>query len=225
MAQYLGIDVMSYPGDSTMAWLWAHGFRVTGFYLNHRRGGPEDNSWISHHPILANAGWGLAPLYLGWQTVDNQGNHLPAPSNPSGTAATDVTETVALMNTAGFAQGTVIYIDIEDGTVPSGDYDTYLSDWITGIRAQGFVPGVYCSHLCIAWATSKGVPIWSVHIGDNSGGPYDPGNLPITLDSGCIGTQFRQEKLLNGLPLQLDLDCFAVPDPSSGVAASQLVHG
>lgn len=219
--QYLGFDVATYPGDGSVAWLWTHGFRVAGFYLNHHRGG-EDDSWISRRLQLVGAGWGLAPLYLGWQTVDTQGNHLPPPSDPVGTASIDAAETVKLMDKAGFSPGSAVFFDIEDGTLPTGDYDRYLDSWFKGIRAQNFLPAVYCSHNLISWASRKGVSCWSFHIPFNNGGPFDPNDLPVMLDAGCVGTQFRQEVHLNGLPLRLDLNCFVVPDPSSAPAAAQV---
>jgi hypothetical protein len=217
---YLGFDIATYPGDYTLAWLWNQGFRVAGFYLNHHRGS-EDEGWISNRSGLVSAGWGLAPLYLGWQTVDNRGNRLPPPSDPTGTATADAAEAVALMNKAGFRQGSVVFFDIEDGTVPSGNYDAYLKSWFSQIRAQGFSPAVYCGHYCTQWAKGHGVPAWSVHIPYVNGGPYDPGSLPVALDPGCVGTQYRQNTHLLGLPAAIDLDCFAVPDPSSGTAVEQ----
>jgi Domain of unknown function (DUF1906) len=135
--QFLGFDVATYPGDAAVAWLWTHGFRVAGFYLNHHRGG-EDDTWISRRSKLINSGWGLAPLYLGWQTVDNRGNHLPAPNDPSATAAIDAAEAAKLMNKAGFDAGSVIFFDIEDGSVPLGNYDDYLNAWFSGVRTQKF---------------------------------------------------------------------------------------
>jgi hypothetical protein len=219
--KFLGFDVATYPGDAAVAWLWTHGFRVTGFYLNHHRGG-EDDSWISRRLKLVNAGWGLAPLYLGWQTVDTTGHHLAPPGDPAGTATLDAAEATRLMSKAGFSEGSVVFFDIEDGTVPTGNYENYLRAWFAGVRAKNYLPAVYCSHLLISWASQRGVPCWSFHIPLHQGGPFDPSNLPITLDSGCVGTQFRQEVHLNGLPLSLDLNCFIVADPSSASATNQI---
>jgi hypothetical protein len=219
--KFLGFDVATYPGDAAVGWLWIHGFRVAGFYLNHHRGG-EDDTWISRRSKLVSSGWGLAPLYLGWQTVDNRGNHLPPPSDPSGTASIDAAEAAKLMNKAGFDPGSVVYFDLEDGSLPMGNYDEYLSAWFDRVRMQNFMPAVYCSHHLISWASDKRVPCWSFNIPFKNGGPYDPGDLPVALDPGCLGTQFRQEVHLNGLPLRLDLDCFVVPDPSSASATAQI---
>jgi hypothetical protein len=98
-----------------------------GFYLNHHRGqGGEDESWLSRRSTLVNAGWGLAPLYLGYQTVDRHGNHLPPPSDPAQSGAIDGAEATVLMSTAGFPADSVVFFDIEDGTVPSGRYESYL---------------------------------------------------------------------------------------------------
>jgi hypothetical protein len=220
-ARYLGLDIAAYPGDATMAWLWGHGFRVCGFYLNHYRGGADD-SWIARGPALVGAGWGLAPLYLGWQTVDTRGNRLPAPADPQAAAATDAAEAVGLMQRSRFDPGSSIYFDIEDGTVPAGAYEQYLSGWASAVAAAGFIPAVYCSHLCNDWAARRNLPRWCYHLVPDSAGPYDPQNLPQPpLEAGSMGVQFLQNVLLAGLPVKLDLDWFAVPDPACPHATSQ----
>jgi hypothetical protein len=222
-SKFLGCDVASYPGDSTMAWLWAHGFRVSGFYLNHHRGG-RDDSWINQRSALSGAGWGLAPIYLGWQTVDNTGKRLAPPPDPQGTAVVDATEALKLVGMAGFAPGSSIYFDIEDGTVPSGSYQAYLLAWTTAVANAGFVPAVYCSHLCNAWAASHNLPHWCFHLVSTDPGPYDPGSLPQPeVDAGSMGVQFLQNVHLSGLPAKLDLNWFTIPDPSCPHAVSQVI--
>src|ERR1700722_818960 len=219
--KYLGFDCSGYPGDSTMAWLWGHGFRITGFYLNHGPGG-EDDSWISRRALLANAGWGLAPLYLGRETVYVHGNHIPPPANPGPTAATDAAEAMALMRKAGFAPGTTLYFDIEDGTTPSGLYLQYLTAWFAAVKAGGFNPAMYCSHLINAWAAAQGLPHWCFHLTKPIGsGPYDPTALPsASIDSGAVGVQFLQDTHMTGLPTQIDVSWFAVADPSNARPAA-----
>jgi hypothetical protein len=220
--RYLGFDVASYPGDGVVAWLWGHGFRISGLYLNHRRGGPEDDSWISRRALLVKAGWGLAPLYLGWQTVNPNGSRASPPGDPMAAAATDAAEAARLMAKAGFAAGSAVYCDIEDGTPPSGACDTYLAALFSGIRTAGFLPAAYCSYLCAPWAAKKGVACWSFHIPAHNEGAIDPGNVPAAaIDAGCIGTQFRQNVHLSGLPLAIDLDWFSVADPSRATVAAK----
>jgi hypothetical protein len=220
-SRFLGFDIASYPGDFTMGWLWSHGFRITGFYLNHSRGS-QDDTWLPRRAVLHGSGWGLAPIYLGWQTVDNRGNHLPPPADPQSAAATDSGEAIALMSKAGFDAGSTVYFDIEDGTVPAGAYQDYLLRWIAAVRTGSFVPAVYCSHLCNQWAAGQNLPHWCFHLVSTDPGPYDPGSLPQpVIDQGSMGVQFLQNVHLAGLPAKIDLDWFAVPDPSSAHATSQ----
>jgi hypothetical protein len=222
-SKYLGFDSATYPGDATMAWLWGHGFRVSGFYLNHSRGG-EDDTWISRRALLVGAGWGLAPLYLGWQLVDVQGNRLPAPADPQATAATDAAEAVGLMRKAGFAPGSTIYFDIEDGTTPTGAYQAYLLGWMAAVASSQFVPATYCSHLLNPWAAGQDIPHWCFHLLAPQSGPYDPGGLPQpAIDAGTIGVQFLQNIHLAGLPVRVDVNWFTLPDPSSADATSQAI--
>jgi hypothetical protein len=221
-SKYLGFDISTYPGDSTMAWLWTHGFRVSSFYLNHSRGS-QDNTWIGRRAVLAGSGWGLAPLYLGWQMIDNRGNRLPAPTDPQSAASTDGAEAVSLMNRAGFAPGSTVYFDIEDGTLPSGAYEQYLLGWMSAIIQAGFVPATYCSHLCNRWAANQSLPHWCFHLVSTDPGPYDPGSLPQPeIDDGSMGVQFLQNIHLLGLPAKIDVNWFAVPDPSCAHATSQI---
>jgi hypothetical protein len=220
---YLAFDTYSYPGDAEMAWMWAHGFTICGLYLNHARGG-QDQTWIPQAPNLAGAGWGLIPLYLGWQTVDNQQHHLPPPSDPNGTAQTDAAEAVALMQAAKLPVGTAIYFDIEDGTVPSGDYQTYLLGWAAAIAAAGYTPAVYCSHNCAAWAGANNFPAWSFHLPFMGGPALDPANLPTdAIDPGCLGTQIRQNVSVQGLPLKIDFSRFSIPNPSCPSGVTQAI--
>ena len=219
--RYLGFDIATYPGDATMGWLWGHGFRISGFYLNHHRG-EADETWIARRRTLAAAGWGLAPLYLGWQTVDIRGHRLPPPPNPQTTGAADAAEAVALMQRSGFSPGSAVHFDIEDGTVPAGAYEQYLLAWKTAVAAAGFSPAVYCSHLCNAWAAANSLPHWCFRLVDKVAGPYDPARLPQPpIEDGSLGVQFLQQVHLAGLPVAVDLDWFAVPDPASAHAASQ----
>ncbi len=222
---FWAFDCYSYPGDSAVAWLWAHGFRISGLYLNHRRGaGGEDQSWISKRSALANAGWGLIPLYLGWQTVGSGGGVLSPPSDPAGSAAADAAEALALLHQAQLPPGSTVYFDIESGTVPAGVYQTYLLAWRDAVKAGGFYPGAYCSHLCATWAIAKGFPVWSFHIPFNGGPAVNPASLPTdAIDNGCLGTQIRQNVYITGLPLKIDLSRFSIPDPSCPSGVSQAI--
>jgi hypothetical protein len=156
--------------------------------------------------------------------VDTHGNRLQAPNDPQSTAATDAAEAIRLMNKAGFAPGSTVYFDIEDGTVPSGAYEQYLLAWVAGVSAGQFMPATYCSHLVNAWADSNDLPHWCFHLIAPSTTAYDPANLPQPpIDDGGIGVQFLQNVHLAGLPAKVDLDWFAVPDPSSPHAVSQAI--
>jgi hypothetical protein len=222
-SKFLGCDIESYPGDATMAWLWGHGFRVSGFYLNHSRGS-EDDSWISRRAALVGAGWGLAPLYLGWQTVDTHGKRLPPPPDPNAAAATDAAQAVALMKKAGFDADSTVYFDIEDGTPPAGAYQQYLLGWIAAVTEAGFRTAMYCSHLCNEWAATHNQPHWCFHLFSTDPGPYDPGSLPQPdIDAGSVGVQFLQNVQLAGLPVKIDLNWFTLPDPSCPIAPNQAV--
>ena len=77
---------------------------------------------------------GLAPLHLGYQTVDVHGHRIAPPSDPTAAAASDGAQATALMTKSGFRPGSVVFIDIEDGTVAWGNYESYLNQWFAYIR-------------------------------------------------------------------------------------------
>lgn len=212
-----GFDCYGYPGDDAVAWLRQHGqFRVAGFYLTHAPGKPDKTWTKAVRQSLAAAGWGFFPTYVGLQEGD------PNLSNSRG--ANDGQEATDLMAGAGFATSSVVYLDLEEGDVPTGLYADYVTGWTSAVAAKNFTPGLYCSHLVSAWALQHTPFVWSFHVPSGTGGQsYDPDNLPSGLiDPRCIATQYRQNIHLNGLTIPksvdsggLDLNLCAVADPSN----------
>jgi hypothetical protein len=121
-----------------------------------------------------------------------------------------------------------MYLDLEQGDTPTGNYAAYIEAWIAAVQAAGFTPGIYCSHLFSDWSRQRTPMVWSFHVPLNTDGQtYDPDNLPSGLiDSGCIATQYRQNIKLNGLKIPksvdsggLDLNLCTVADPSNLASA------
>ena len=212
-----GFDCYSYPGNDRVAWLRLHGqFRVTGFYLSHS---PTklDKTWNKDvRASLAAAGWGFLPTYVGLQRGNSGLNS--ANGKAHGQAA------AGLMAAVGFPTSSVVYLDLEDGTKPSGEYANYITAWIAAVRDKAFTPGIYCSHVFGAWSRQQTPFVWSFHIPFSTNGrTYDPDHLPSGLiDPGCVATQYRQNIKLKGLTIPksvdsggLDLDLCTVADPSN----------
>src|ERR1700755_3469138 len=115
MAGFAGFDTDIYPGDSQMAWLKANTNLVwCGYYLapapSH-----HDTSWMGARAALVAQGWGIAPVYLGQQTP------APGSHNPSvGQGTTDGNNAAKLMTGEGFAPGSCVYLDLENGPPMTG---------------------------------------------------------------------------------------------------------
>lgn len=96
---------------------------------------------MGQRAALQSSGWGIAPLYVGQQV------HGPGRHNVSATQGTmDGREAVRLLNTEGFAAGTSVYLDLEDGPPFVPPRTAYVEAWVKAVHDEGFQPGVYCSH-------------------------------------------------------------------------------
>ncbi|MGO9060024.1 MAG: glycoside hydrolase domain-containing protein [Candidatus Binataceae bacterium] len=96
---------------------------------------------MGQRTALRNAGWGLAPLYVG-QQIKGLGSHNV--TGPQGTA--DGQDAAALLNAEGFVAGTCVYLDLEDGPPFASPRTDYVAAWVDAVQAGGFGAGVYCSH-------------------------------------------------------------------------------
>src|SRR3954453_11452693 len=141
MAFHAGVDVSAYPGDKVMKFLKQNTNLVwSGFYL-----GPapshKGTDWMTTRNTLVTMGWGLAPLYVGQQTVGPGSKH---PDKAHGIA--DGADTVKLMKKSGFPPGSCVYLDLENGLpFPAKERD-YVVAWVDNVEKGGFKAGVYCSH-------------------------------------------------------------------------------
>jgi len=111
-----GVDISVFPGGTAMDWLRKNAnARFACFYL-----GPTDShgdaSWMSQRTSLTINGWGLIPTYLGQQArVKKSGVWVPNPALSAARGKTDGGQACDFMKNAGFALGTVVYLDLEQG--------------------------------------------------------------------------------------------------------------
>lgn len=220
-----GFDCDHYPGDAPLGWLRIQAqFRVSVCYLAHEPGSP-DPTWTSKVAYLRSNGWGLLPTYAGLQINSHE------LSAANGTR--DGEEAATLMSDAGFAPTSIVYLDLEDGTPPSGNYLAYIKSWIAAVTAKGFTPALYCSHVIVENVRPLTPIIWSFHIPDGTEGQtYDPTALPKgAIDASCIATQYRQKVNLSGLTIPasvdsegIDINVSAVADPSNYASVSHALQ-
>lgn len=142
MAGFPGFDMSGFPGSAEMGWLKANtNLTWCGYYLapapSHGVSG-----WMGQRAALQAAGWGLAPLYVGQQIGGKHSSHDL--SGPTGTA--NGQDAAKLMTSEGFAPGSTVYLDLEDGPPFVVPRTTYVAAWAGAVKQAGFGVGVYCSH-------------------------------------------------------------------------------
>ena len=209
MPNIYGLDTSDYPGDPTMDWYRSKcGFRYTGFYLAPAPRHP-DTSWMDRRDYLAARAWGFLPVYVGLQIHS---------SKLSATAGARHGQKAAqLMGQAGFHTQTICYLDLEDGTEPSGDYARYIDAWVRAVTNADYIPGIYCSHRISDWCRNKTPYLWTFRLPSGTAGQtYPPDQIPKgTIASGGTATQYRQRVYIRGKRTEVDLDVSLVADPSN----------
>jgi hypothetical protein len=221
MAGHAGFDRSEYPGDAVMTWLKANTNLVwCGYYFG---GTPShsDTSWMGNRAKLVALGYGIAPLYVGEQVVPPGSEHRSA---PKGTI--DGTEAVKFMTDEGFAPGSCVYLDLEDGSLPQRLSD-YTKSWITAVDGGGFQPGVYCSHVIAKQvnALTHNLRIWAFKVPTTD--PHDSGGPPFRTDdpslsgfANAVAWQLDQNGTIHVPPapggkLVVDLDSATSRDPGA----------
>jgi hypothetical protein len=221
MAGYAGFDTYAFPGPAQMAWLQANTNLVwCGYYLpapSHPNGG-----WLGQRAALAQAGWGLAPIFVG-QQLSGPGRHQVT----AGRGSEDGRTAAAVMRHDGFDPGACVYLDLEDGPPLRAPRAGYVAAWIDAVTAQGYTPGVYCSHLmgAAAHALRPAARVWAYAVRSAMPHPVHGTNFPDLHPAACgyagayvwqLGQSCRLT--LPGAPataMTVDLDSAVSPDPSA----------
>src|SRR5437763_11998058 len=103
---WAGFDTVNYPGDGAMRYLWDRTpLTWTGFRLGPSVKSP-DASWMKSYAILADQGWGVAPIYVGPRAADYDAGHVDPAQ-----AAHDADEAATLAGDAGLPPGSTLYLD------------------------------------------------------------------------------------------------------------------
>lgn len=219
MAIFLGIDVSAYPGDDVMQRLRTEAqIDFTGFYLapapSHGNQG-----WMGKRAFLQGLGLGFAPVYVGQQQSPPGSLNLTAAQGTiDGGNAAD------LAATAGFPEGSVLYLDIETGPPAHPPFFVYYQAWVQSVIDHGFTAGVYCSHHLAAGfiaADNRAVP-WVFQL-QAMGGTFAPPLPRPDPSHSSFATakvlQYAQNATLNLSSTSIkpiDLDTALVADPSAG---------
>jgi glycoside hydrolase-like protein len=145
-------DACQAPSPGQMqAWL-SSPFRGVGIYIGGGNKGcsqPGLNAgWVS---TVANAGWHLAPLYVGLQAPCTSATRVSTISYsvPGLQGAISADDAIAQANILGLGPGTPIYFDME--AYNSADpfcvevVRQFVTNWVNELHVRGYVAGYYSS--------------------------------------------------------------------------------
>jgi len=137
-AAYLGFDRNDYPGDANLRIL-RHTFSFAGYWLN-LPPGATNNTWAGKRKLVNDAGFGFLVLFNG--RLDKE---LRKSNDVSTLGRSDATSAIASARRDGFPEGTLIFLDQEEGGRMLPEQKAYLYAWVDAINAGGFRAGIYCS--------------------------------------------------------------------------------
>jgi hypothetical protein len=135
---FLGFDRNDYPGDENLEAL-RNTFDYVGFWLNNPPGANR-NTWSGKRETLQQAGFGFLVLFNG--RLDAALRRAP---DASALGRSDASWAVQAAGGEGFAAGTVIFLDLEEGGRMLPEQKAYIFTWVDGIANAGYRAGVYCS--------------------------------------------------------------------------------
>jgi len=135
---YLGFDRNVYPGDTALPVLQKT-FAFASYWLSPPPG-EKLNTWKGKRELLVSHGFGFLVLYAG-----RDSSELKAETDAKEKGSQDAKASAAAAREEGFAPGTIIFLDVEEGGRLSPAYHEYLGVWSEELKRAGFLAGVYCS--------------------------------------------------------------------------------
>jgi len=137
-AAYLGFDRNEYPGEANLASL-RRTFSFAGYWLNVPPGA-TNNTWVGKRNAIKEAGFGFLVLFNG--RLDTE---LRKAGDASALGRSDAATAIASARREGFPEGTLIFLDQEEGGRMLPEQKAYLYSWVDRVNAGGFRAGIYCS--------------------------------------------------------------------------------
>ena len=233
-----GFDTRTHPGDDVMRrWRSASPYRWVGYYLP----APchTGTSWVGKRQDLRDGGWGIAILYVGEQDwpdaaasdvgrADSVASEEPTGerctrTNLSGRQGTaDGADAAQAAAAEGFAEGSVVYLDVERVDAVSDSLAAYVGAWAAALEEAGYAPGLYAharnaDRLLEAMnaGLAPGSPQPRLWVASPGGfgirrGPRESG-FPATIWQGVLDTR----ESWDGASLLIDINVADDPDPSS----------
>jgi hypothetical protein len=135
---FVGFDRNEYPGDAALPAL-GKSFAFASYWLSPPPGG-KANSWTGKRAVLEAQGFGFLLLYLG-----RTSSQLPDKQICADAGLADAQAAARAARREGFLEGSVIFLDLEEGGRFSDGYHAYLRSWAQSLKNEKFRPGIYCS--------------------------------------------------------------------------------
>jgi hypothetical protein len=135
---YLGFDLNEYPGDDGLPVL-RKTFSFGSYWLSSPPGDKTTN-WLGKRALMQSQGFGFVVLFNGRMT-----GNLKSSADAKQKGALDAESAAKLARREGFPNGTIIFLDIEEGGRLSDAYHDYVHTWIDTLRKENFQAGAYCS--------------------------------------------------------------------------------
>jgi hypothetical protein len=139
---YVGFDRNEYPGDEALP-LFRKSYSFASYWLSPPPG-EKSNSWIGKRGVLESQGFGFLLLYQG-----RTSSQLPYKKNSIEAGLADARAAAAAARRDGFPEGSVIFLDVEEGGRFFDGYHVYLRSWAESLKQEKFRPGIYCSGIVV----------------------------------------------------------------------------
>jgi hypothetical protein len=139
---FLGFDRNQYPGDAALP-LLRKSFSFASYWLSPPPG-EKSNSWIGKRDVMQSQGFGFLLLYQG-----RTSRQLPDKKSSIEAGLADARGAAAAARREGFPEGSVIFLDVEEGGRFFDGYHAYLQTWAESLTKEKFRPGIYCSGIVV----------------------------------------------------------------------------
>ena len=139
---FLGFDRNDYPGDAALRVL-RKSFVFAGYWLS-APPGEKSNLWTGKRAVLEAQRFGFLLLYNGRTSVE-----LPYKKTSIEAGLADAQAAAAAARREGFPEGSVIFLDVEEGGRFFDTYQAYLRSWAESLEREHFRPGIYCSGILV----------------------------------------------------------------------------
>jgi hypothetical protein len=137
--EFVGFDRNAYPGDDRLRELHQH-FAFVGYWLTIPPGA-QMNDWLGKRHKLRDEGFGFLVLANGRLEAEIKRSRL----DPAALGRQDAALAIATARAETFPDGTIVFLDQEEGGRLTSIQSAYFFAWTEAVAASAFKPGAYLS--------------------------------------------------------------------------------